>query len=68
MSSRLLGVALSALVLTHQGVAAAQAVAGGSPSLISASELQAQLGDPSLVVLHVGTAEDYAKGHLPGGC
>lgn len=65
MSSRLLTVALSAFVLAHHGVAAAQAVAG-APSLIPASELQAQLGDPSLVLLHVGTADDYAKGHLPG--
>jgi thiosulfate/3-mercaptopyruvate sulfurtransferase len=28
--------------------------------------LAQRLGDPQLVVLHVGTAEDYGEGHVPG--
>lgn len=37
-----------------------------APGLITAAELRTQLEDPTLVVLHVGAAEDYAKGHIPG--
>jgi thiosulfate/3-mercaptopyruvate sulfurtransferase len=34
--------------------------------LIDAAALNAQLSQPNLVILHVGTPKDYAEGHLPG--
>ncbi len=40
--------------------------ATGESLLISAAELQRQLGDPSLVLLYVGPKPDYDAGHVPG--
>jgi thiosulfate/3-mercaptopyruvate sulfurtransferase len=37
-----------------------------SDLLIGPEELQKQLPDPKLVLLHVGTSEDYDRGHIPG--
>jgi thiosulfate/3-mercaptopyruvate sulfurtransferase len=34
--------------------------------LVGPASLAEKLGDPSIVVLHVGTARDYAEGHIPG--
>lgn len=34
--------------------------------LISVDTLAAQLKDPNLVILHVGSPTDYAAGHIPG--
>jgi thiosulfate/3-mercaptopyruvate sulfurtransferase len=34
--------------------------------VVSGDWLQARLGHPSLVILHVGADQDYADGHLPG--
>jgi thiosulfate/3-mercaptopyruvate sulfurtransferase len=41
------------------------ALAQDSP-LISVDALSAQLKDPNLVLLHVGSQKDYETGHLPG--
>jgi thiosulfate/3-mercaptopyruvate sulfurtransferase len=37
-----------------------------SELLIGPEELEKQLRDPKLVLLHVGTGEDFAQGHIPG--
>lgn len=63
--------------LAAVGMAAAMAamaalagpVAGQSPRdrlLVSADQLAARLGDPALVLLHVGPEDDYAAHHIPG--
>jgi len=43
-------------------------LAAGSPPplLITAGELNKELGDPKLVLLQVGPEADYAAGHIPG--
>lgn len=63
-------VAISAVAL---GAAAAGAQAGATPSgspaidpLVSTEWLQRELGRPDLVILQLGTAEEFAKGHVPG--
>ena len=58
---RLLVVAAS-LVTT----AAAAQSREAAPLLISAADLSRSLGDPNLVVLHVGPREDYDAGHIAG--
>ncbi len=42
------------------------AVADNRGMLILVDELAGKLADPSLVILHVGTAKDYDAGHIPG--
>lgn len=42
------------------------AAADNRRMLISADELAGKLSDPSLVILHVGTAKDFDLGHIPG--
>jgi thiosulfate/3-mercaptopyruvate sulfurtransferase len=44
------------------------ALAQGLPNtmLVSTEHLASQLGQDSLVVLHVGSAKDYDAGHIPG--
>jgi thiosulfate/3-mercaptopyruvate sulfurtransferase len=53
-----------ASLLSPTGIAAAQD--RPSPLLITATELSRSLGDPDLVVLHVGPREDYDAGHIAG--
>lgn len=38
--------------------------AQGAPSIITAAELAARLDDPTLVLLHVGSAPGYRAGHI----
>ena len=40
--------------------------AAEAPLLVSPDWLQGRLQDPKLVLLHVGSAKDYAAGHIPG--
>jgi thiosulfate/3-mercaptopyruvate sulfurtransferase len=40
--------------------------ASAADFLIDAATLAVRLRDPDLVLLHAGTAKDYAAGHLPG--
>lgn len=46
--------------------AAAICAAANRKMLLSADQLVGRLNDPSLVILHVGTAKDYDSGHIPG--
>jgi thiosulfate/3-mercaptopyruvate sulfurtransferase len=39
---------------------------GAAELLVSPAELKAELKNPKLMLLHVGSAQDYAAGHLPG--
>jgi thiosulfate/3-mercaptopyruvate sulfurtransferase len=39
---------------------------GAAELLVSPAELKAELKNPKLVLLHVGSAQDYAAGHVPG--
>ena len=39
---------------------------GGPGLLINPAQLNAELRDPRLVLLYVGTREDYNAGHVPG--
>jgi thiosulfate/3-mercaptopyruvate sulfurtransferase len=49
------------------GVACAAGLAAEDASmLVSTGWLAAHLSDPSLVVLHVGSKQDYDAGHIPG--
>jgi thiosulfate/3-mercaptopyruvate sulfurtransferase len=61
-------VAVLALVALATACGATSASAGGvrSSMLVSPAELSRKLGDPSLVLLHVGTREEYDAGHIPG--
>jgi thiosulfate/3-mercaptopyruvate sulfurtransferase len=47
-------------------LAVVTATAGKQKMLVSVDELAGRLSDPSLVILHVGTAKDYDAGHIPG--
>lgn len=38
----------------------------GHALLIDAAQLATQMDDPELVLLHVGDADEYAQGHIPG--
>jgi thiosulfate/3-mercaptopyruvate sulfurtransferase len=38
----------------------------GAPSLITAAGLQSRMGEPSVVLLHVGDADGYRTAHIPG--
>lgn len=53
------------LLLTLAAVAASLC-AQTPPLLVSSEWLTSRLADPQLVLLHVGTPQDYAAGHLPG--
>ena len=46
--------------------AASFALAQSPGMLISPSELAKVINEPGLVILHVGSAEDYKAGHIPG--
>jgi rhodanese-related sulfurtransferase len=39
---------------------------GGPAPVVTREQLAARLGDPSLVVLNVLSAEAFAQGHIPG--
>ena len=52
----------SALILSS----AAQAAASRERLLVSTQWLAAHLGDPGLVLLHVGDPAEYAAAHIPG--
>ena len=39
---------------------------GGTSLLVTPAQLSAELGDPRLVLVHVGPPEDYAAGHIAG--
>jgi thiosulfate/3-mercaptopyruvate sulfurtransferase len=56
---------LAALFLVAASLADAQPGSGES-LLISSTDLQRQLGDPALVLLHVGPKPDYDAGHIAG--
>lgn len=48
---------------------AVHACAGGNPRsdmVVDAAWLAGHVGDPGLVLLHVGDADEYAAGHIPG--
>ena len=53
------------LFLAGAGLFAAQD-ADRAGMLVSAEWLAARLGDPSVVILHVGWKQDYEAGHIPG--
>src|SRR5688500_6664955 len=40
--------------------------AAAEPLLLSAAQLAGRLGDPTLVLLHVGEKASYDKAHIPG--
>src|SRR4051794_18436259 len=53
--------------VVHLVYAAASLALAQSPGmLISPSELAKVINEPGLVILHVGSAEDYRAGHIPG--
>ena len=63
----------TALLVAICAVAPAGAQSGAAPSvspaiepLVSTDWLQRELGRPDLVILQLGTAEEFAKGHVPG--
>ena len=60
-------VVIAAAALAAPARAASGQHAGGGDSLVvSTAWLAARLGDPSVVVLHVGHGDSYDKAHIPG--
>ena len=62
--TRRLALVIASLVTGAAGAAAQ--TSGASPLLVAPAELARELGDPDLVVLHIGPREDYASGHIAG--
>ncbi len=62
---RLILAAATLTTLAHARCLLAQSE-NSSPLLISAAQLDKQLADPQLVLLHVGPKDDYDAGHIPG--
>jgi thiosulfate/3-mercaptopyruvate sulfurtransferase len=59
--------AATALVLITSGACVSHAQQKvRAEMLVSAADLKKSLGDPALVVIHVGTKEEYDIGHIPG--
>jgi thiosulfate/3-mercaptopyruvate sulfurtransferase len=64
----------SALTITAPRAGAQSGTADGAPSrsgpaiepLVTTEWLQLEMARPDLVILQLGTAEDFAKGHVPG--
>ncbi len=62
---RLLLGAATVVVLVHSRCLLAQS-AGGADLLISPAQLNKELADPNVVLLHVGPKDDYDAGHIRG--
>jgi len=58
--------ARTALFLSAGTLFLVAAASAPPPLLISAVELNKELGDPKLVLLQVGPKDDYKSGHVPG--
>lgn len=54
------------LLCTALAAGVAQAGEGFEGPVVDAAWLAAHIGDPQLVLLHVGSAGEYAAGHIPG--
>lgn len=65
-SWRVFRAALTAAFSAFFVVAAASAQEPAGPSLATVEWLAAHIGDPALVVLHVGDKAEYDTGHIPG--
>jgi len=67
-------VVASALTITAPRAGAQSVTAAGAPSrsgpaidpLVTTEWLQLEMARPDLVILQLGTAEEFAKGHVPG--
>lgn len=62
MARRLSAKTLAAVLFVATTAAAQTPV----PLLLEADWLKAHAGDPEVVVLHVGSADDFDRGHVPG--